>query len=42
MDNSLVHMIEIMINGMMLIVQSMDMVVQHQEDGGIIVVFTLT
>ena len=41
LDNSLQHMIEIMINGIMVIVHFMDMVV-NQVDGGIVTVIEST
>ena len=40
MDNNSVHMTELMI--FTNIVQQEDMVVRHQEDGGIVIVFTST
>jgi len=42
MDNSSVHMIEIMMVGVVAIAQLMDMVVKHQVDGGTQIVFTST
>ena len=41
MDNSSVHMIEIMINGL-IVVPSVYMAVQHQVDGGIKTAFAST
>jgi len=42
MENNLLHVIEIMMEGGMAIVQSMDMVVKHQVDGGTIIAFSST